>query len=38
MRVSKNFLNTYANRGMDLENDINIFEELEKYEENESRR
>ena len=24
MRVSKNFLNTYANRGMDLENDINI--------------
>lgn len=27
MRVSKNFLNTYANRGMDLENDINISNE-----------
>ena len=27
MRISKNFLNTYANRGMDLENDINIWNE-----------
>lgn len=27
MRISKNFLNTYANRGMDLENDINISNE-----------
>lgn len=27
MRVSKNFLNTYANRGMDLESDINISNE-----------